>query len=569
MNSSSKVKALIMNHCCSIRASFFHSTPVMERNRRSFWDSPKKQHINYSKRLRKMHSKKDTLKNINACADFLFQKSIDGKVIVNLEVSSFYESYCKNLGERSWSNDYSNADDPYSSKGPSWFRKDYSKNPRSNRTSNKGPKFGGKKNFDFCDNDGGEDVDIETFFRSAFGGSGCFFWSFVNEDSSQFGRSSNRNFKHGNSWRHRFKYNEDDDDSSTDSDLSHSNMASNRMALGLSAYGPLKLEQVKSAYRDCALKWHPDRHQGSSKVVAEEKFKLCSAAYQSLCSVYSNFYDKVELEFRVETDSGPDLQVSFCDDCYELDNCMHLREISIGFADKKEQSLASNFLSQTAGSESNSDGSSFSSSTTMQSSGNVRDVSFCQWCGGPTKHCIPDGEEKLRAICTSCGKITYQNPKMVVGCLIEHDKKVLLCKRNIQPSFGLWTLPAGYMEIGESAAQGATRETWEEAQAEVEVLAPFAQLDIPLIGQTYIIFFAKLRKPHFSPGPESSECRLFAFNEIPFDSLAFSSIFVSLNLYIEDMKAGSRKFHYGIINKRPGSSPSDIRAYTLDDHMQL
>ncbi|KAL0428607.1 UNVERIFIED_CONTAM: Nudix hydrolase 23, chloroplastic [Sesamum latifolium] len=86
--------------------------------------------------------------------------------------------------------------------------------------------------------------------------------------------------------------------------------------------------------------------------------------------------------------------------------------------------------------------------------GSTRKINFCQWCGGPTKHEIPDGEEKTRAICTHCGKITYENPKMVVGCLIEHENKILLCKRKIQPSYGLWTLPAGYMEIGESAAEG-------------------------------------------------------------------------------------------------------------------
>ncbi|KNA09647.1 hypothetical protein SOVF_151660 [Spinacia oleracea] len=202
------------------------------------------------------------------------------------------------------------------------------------------------------------------------------------------------------------------------------------------------------------------------------------------------------------------------------------------------------------------------------SSGNFRKVNFCQWCGGPTKHEIPDGDEKMRAICTQCGKVAYQNPKMVVGCLIEHEEKILLCKRNIQPSYGLWTLPAGFMEMGESAAEGAIRETQEEAGADVEVLSPFAQLDIPLIGQTYMIFLAKLKKPHFSPGPESIECRLFALDEIPFDSLAFSSMLVTLKLYIEDMRAGKPKFHYGTISKRPGTSPSDIHASTLDYHLQ-
>ncbi|KAF7804145.1 nudix hydrolase 23, chloroplastic [Senna tora] len=231
------------------------------------------------------------------------------------------------------------------------------------------------------------------------------------------------------------------------------------------------------------------------------------------------------------------------------------------------------FHASSARSDSNPDATSSSPSSpsravAVQSSG-VRNIKFCQWCGGPTTHDIPEGEERLRAICTICGKIAYQNPKMVVGCLIEHDNKVLLCKRKIQPSYGLWTLPAGFLEIGESAMEGAIRETREEANAEVEVLSPFAQLDIPLIGQqTYIIFLAKLKKPHFSPGPESSECQLFPLDDIPFDSLSFSSMVVTLNLYVEDIKAGKLKFHYGTINKRPGTSPSDIHAYTLDHHMQ-
>ncbi|KAK7285477.1 hypothetical protein RJT34_20250 [Clitoria ternatea] len=207
------------------------------------------------------------------------------------------------------------------------------------------------------------------------------------------------------------------------------------------------------------------------------------------------------------------------------------------------------------------------SSSSLHSSANVRNVKFCQWCGGSTKQDIPEGEEKLRAICTICGRIAYQNPKMVVGCLIEHDNKVLLCKRRIQPSVGLWTLPAGYLEIGESAVEGAIRETREEANADVEVISPFAQLDIPLIGQTYMMFLAKLKKPHFSPGPESSACQLFPLDDIPFNSLSFSSMVVTLSLYVDDLKDGKLKFHYGTIIKRPGTSPSDIHAYTLDHHM--
>uniref|UniRef100_A0A804QEX3 Nudix hydrolase domain-containing protein n=1 Tax=Zea mays TaxID=4577 RepID=A0A804QEX3_MAIZE len=157
-------------------------------------------------------------------------------------------------------------------------------------------------------------------------------------------------------------------------------------------------------------------------------------------------------------------------------------------------------------------------------------IKFCPACGSPTKLAIPDGDEKMRAVCSSCGRVHYENPKMVVGCLVEHDNKVLLCRRKIEPAYGLWTLPAGYLEVGESTAEGASRETLEEACADVEIVSPFAQLDIPLIGQSYIIFRARLKTPNFSPGPESLECALFALDDIPFDSLAFSSIIVTLRM---------------------------------------
>ncbi|CAL5086933.1 unnamed protein product [Urochloa decumbens] len=196
-------------------------------------------------------------------------------------------------------------------------------------------------------------------------------------------------------------------------------------------------------------------------------------------------------------------------------------------------------------------------------------IRFCPACGSPTKLAIPDGDEKMRAICSSCGRVHYENPKMVVGCLVEHDNKVLLCRRKIEPAYGLWTLPAGYLEVGESTAEGASRETLEEACADVEIVSPFAQLDIPLIGQSYIIFRARLKTPNFSPGPESLECALFALDDIPFDSLAFSSIIVTLRMYTEDVKSGSIKFHYCTINKRLGASPSDLRSFDIDNHIAV
>ncbi|KAG6596238.1 DnaJ-like subfamily B member 8, partial [Cucurbita argyrosperma subsp. sororia] len=128
-----------------------------------------------------------------------------------------------------------------------------------------------------------DDPDIETVFRSAFGGNRSYYWSFINEENPQWRSSTNYSSNYGRSWNWRYRVDEDYDDSSNEYEDSDANLASHRRVLGLKAFGPLKLQDVKNAYRACALKWHPDRHQGSSKVMAEEKFKLCSVAYQSLC----------------------------------------------------------------------------------------------------------------------------------------------------------------------------------------------------------------------------------------------------------------------------------------------
>ncbi|OVA03158.1 DnaJ domain [Macleaya cordata] len=215
---------------------------------------------NYSRRFRKMHAKETLLRNVSAYAECLFQ---------------------------SWQgdDDYS---EPSSSKGSSWFKRQYwSKGPKRNSSGSQGPQWetyrGRRGVFHFCNDN---DEEVETIFRSAFGGERFTYWSFINDDYSQRRNSSGYSNNHRSSWNWRYRC-EDEYDTyeqyNDSSDSSESDLASYRLALGLSASGPLKLEDVKSAYRACALKWHPDRHQGSSKVVAEEKFKLCSAAYQSLC----------------------------------------------------------------------------------------------------------------------------------------------------------------------------------------------------------------------------------------------------------------------------------------------
>jgi ADP-ribose pyrophosphatase YjhB (NUDIX family) len=137
---------------------------------------------------------------------------------------------------------------------------------------------------------------------------------------------------------------------------------------------------------------------------------------------------------------------------------------------------------------------------------------------------IPEGEDRERLTCSDCGYIAYENPKVVVGSVVDVDGKVLLCRRAIQPRHGFWTIPAGYMELGETVEEGARREAQEEACAELALDGVLAVYSIARIGQVQIMFRARLAAPGFAPGPESLEVRLFAWDEIPWDSLAFPSV---------------------------------------------
>lgn len=179
----------------------------------------------------------------------------------------------------------------------------------------------------------------------------------------------------------------------------------------------------------------------------------------------------------------------------------------------------------------------------------------------------PAGQKELRHICSNCGYIDYFNPKMVVGCIVEHEGKILLCRRAIEPCKGAWTLPAGFMELNESSEEGAVRETLEEANARVVVEAPYAHWDIPVIGQAYILFRAKLLAPFtFSPGVETLETALFEPNDIPFEQIAFSSVAVTLQLYLKDLKDGVYRVHHGVIDKKPGTEPSDKTGFVVKSH---
>jgi len=137
---------------------------------------------------------------------------------------------------------------------------------------------------------------------------------------------------------------------------------------------------------------------------------------------------------------------------------------------------------------------------------------------------IPEGEDRERLTCGDCGYVAYENPKIVTGSVVAVEGKVLLCRRAIEPRHGFWTIPAGYMEMGETVEESARREAWEEARADLALEGILAVYSIARIGQVQILFRASLAKPGFAPGPESLEVRLFAWEEIPWDDLAFPSV---------------------------------------------
>lgn len=177
-------------------------------------------------------------------------------------------------------------------------------------------------------------------------------------------------------------------------------------------------------------------------------------------------------------------------------------------------------------------------------------MKFCSTCGsGKLVMRIPDGDNVDRIVCGDCETIHYQNPRVVVGCLPEWEDKVLLCKRAIEPRYGLWTLPAGFLENGETVEQGAMRETLEEANATVELGELYTMISLIHVHQIYMMYRAKLTSLDFGPGTESLEVRLFSEDEIPWESLAFRTIARTLRLYFLDRKQGSFRFHSSFIER--------------------
>ncbi len=166
-------------------------------------------------------------------------------------------------------------------------------------------------------------------------------------------------------------------------------------------------------------------------------------------------------------------------------------------------------------------------------------VNYCSACGADRIELrIPDGDTLPRFVCGACGAIHYQNPKVVVGCLPEWEDQVLLCRRAIEPRHGLWTLPAGFLENGETIVAGALRETLEEANARVAIGELYTVISLPHISQIYMVFRASLVDLDFGPGPESLEVRLFREEEIPWEEMAFRTIGRTLRNYFVDRRLG-------------------------------
>ncbi len=179
-------------------------------------------------------------------------------------------------------------------------------------------------------------------------------------------------------------------------------------------------------------------------------------------------------------------------------------------------------------------------------------MNYCSECGLKVEFRIPEGDNLPRFICVNCNTIHYSNPKIVAGCIAEWQGKILLCKRAIEPRYGLWTLPAGFMENRETMPQAAARETLEEANGRVENLRLYALYNLPHISQVYAMYRGDLSRGEASAGLESLEVGLYQEDEIPWDSLAFPVIQESLELYFQDCRHGIFPVRTGDIIRTDG-----------------
>ncbi|MEM7026723.1 MAG: NUDIX hydrolase [Pseudomonadota bacterium] len=179
-------------------------------------------------------------------------------------------------------------------------------------------------------------------------------------------------------------------------------------------------------------------------------------------------------------------------------------------------------------------------------------MKYCCYCAAELLYDIPADDNSQRYICNQCNVVHYQNPKVVTGCLPIWEDKILLCKRAIEPRYAYWTLPAGFMECGETTQEGAIRETLEEANARVEIESLFAVFNLPHVDQVYMMFKSRLLDLGFSAGTESLEVALYDEQSIPWENLAFRTIKETLRLYFEDRTEGNYGQHTGDITKING-----------------
>jgi len=177
-------------------------------------------------------------------------------------------------------------------------------------------------------------------------------------------------------------------------------------------------------------------------------------------------------------------------------------------------------------------------------------VKFCSHCGQPVTLRTPEGDHLPRHVCEACGTIHYQNPKLVVGCVPEYEGRILLCRRAIEPRHGYWTIPAGFMENGETTQDGARRESREEALAEVEIGTLLAVVHVLHADQVHVMFRARLPEPRFGAGAESLEVMLCEESAIPWQDIAFRSVDFALRRYFEDRRRGLEEHHFTSLDYR-------------------
>lgn len=178
-------------------------------------------------------------------------------------------------------------------------------------------------------------------------------------------------------------------------------------------------------------------------------------------------------------------------------------------------------------------------------------MNHCSRCGGPLRTSVPPDDDRERRVCDACGHIAYVNPRLIVGTLPVRDGRILLCRRAIEPRLGTWTVPSGFMECGETAEEGALRETLEETGAEAEIVRLFSVFSVVTVDQVYLFYLARVTREAIPPGKETSEIAWFPLDAIPWSELAFRSVEFTLRRYVEDPESAA--VHLGSWRPHPES----------------